>query len=299
MTNNRKWLAGVLIAVLILSAGLLFTLAAAVIFFKDDSVRLASFSDRVGILELKGVIEDSETFNRQLKTFREDKNIRAVVVRIESPGGMVAPSQEIYEQLSRLRDETDKPVVVSMGSIAASGGYYVACAADSILAAPGTLTGSIGVILEFPNLQEILRKVGISFEVIKSGEHKDLASPWRKMTEQERRVLQEMVDDVYNQFIEVVSRERNLPDDSILSLADGRVFTGRQAKKLGLVDTTGVFQDALDLAGRMCGLGDNPKTVRARKRRATWLERLTETISRVSEPSSSGIGTPRLMYIFR
>ena len=297
MTTNRKWLAGVLIAVFILSAGLLFTLAA-VIFFKDDSIRLTSFSDRVGILELKGVIEESETFNRQLKTFREDKSILAVVVRIESPGGMVAPSQEIYQQLSRLRDETDKPVVVSMGSIAASGGYYVACAADSILAAPGTLTGSIGVMLEFPNLQEILRKVGISFEVIKSGEHKDIASPWRTMTEEERRVLQDMVDDVYNQFIEVVSRERNLSADSVLSLADGRVFSGRQAKNLGLVDTTGVFQDALDLAGRMCGLGDDPKTVRPRKRRPKWYERLTETVSRVSEPSTA-LGSPRLMYIFR
>ena len=298
MTSNRKWLIGVLIAVLILAAGAFFILATAAVLFKGEGIELASFTDRVGILELKGVIEESETFNRQLKSFREDKSIRAVVVRIESPGGGVAPSQEIYEQLSRLRDETDKPVVVSMGSIAASGGYYVACAADSILAVPGALTGSIGVMLEFPNLQEVLRKVGISFEVVKSGEHKDIASPWRKMTDRERRVLQEMVDDVYNQFVEVVSRERGLPVDSVLSLADGRVFTGRQAKTLGLVDSTGVFQDALDMAGRMCGLGDNPKTITAKKRRAKWYERLTETVTSLGEPSTA-LGSPRLMYIFR
>ncbi len=298
MTTNRKWLIGVLIAVLILAAGLFFIVVSAAVLFKGEGIEFASFTDRVGILELKGVIEESETFNRQLKSFREDKSIRAVVVRIESPGGGVAPSQEIYEQLSRLRDETDKPVVVSMGSIAASGGYYVACAADSILAVPGALTGSIGVMLEFPNLQEVLRKVGISFEVVKSGAHKDIASPWRTMTDQERRVLQDMVDDVFNQFVEVVSRERGLPVDSVLSLADGRVFTGRQAKALGLVDSTGVFQDALDMAGRMCGLGDNPKTVTARKRKTKWYERLTETVTNLGEPSTV-LGSPRLMYIFR
>jgi protease IV len=298
MSNNKKWLAAIIIVVLIVGAGMLFLLVAAVSIFSGDQVELASFSDRVGILELTGVIEESETFNRQLKSFREDKSIRAVVVRIESPGGGVAPSQEIYEQLTRLRDETDKPVVVSMGSIAASGGYYVACAADSILAAPGTLTGSIGVILEFPNLKEAMHKVGISFEVIKSGEHKDIASPWRSMTDKERRVLQEMVDDVYNQFVEVVSGERGISLDSVRSLADGRVFSGRQAQKFGLIDTTGVFQDALDLAGRMCGLGDNPKTVRAKKRRSPWYERLTETVSKVGEPSAL-LGSPRLMYIFR
>ncbi|MBN2290322.1 MAG: signal peptide peptidase SppA [Candidatus Glassbacteria bacterium] len=298
MSNNRKWLAGVLIVVLILAAGMLFILAAAALLLRGEGVELASFSDRVGIMELKGVIEESETFNRQLKTFREDENIRAVVVRIESPGGSVAPSQEIYQQLCRLRDETDKPVVAYLGAIAASGGYYVACAADSIVAAPGTLTGSIGVILEFPNLQEVLRKVGIGFEVVKSGEHKDIGSPWRSLTEEERRILQEMVDDVYGQFVELVSRERGLSADSVLALADGRVFSGRQAKKLGLVDTTGVFQDALDLAGRMCGLGDNPKTVAARKRQPAWYERLAESASRISEPSSA-LGSPRLMYIFR
>jgi len=298
MTNRSKWLLGVLVACFILAAGMLFFLAAAAVLFKDEDIQFASFSDRVGILELKGVIEGSETFNRQLKTFREDKSIRAVVVRIESPGGGAAASQEIYEQLSRLRDETDKPVVASVGSIAASGGYYVACAADSIIAAPGALIGSIGVIMEFPNLQEVLRKVGIGFEVIKSGEHKDVPSPWRSLTEEERRILQEMVDDVYDQFVEVVSRERDLPLDSALTLADGRVFTGRQAKKLGLIDSTGVFQDAIDLAGRMCGLGDDPKTITARKKRRPWYERLSETVSRVSQPSAA-MGYPKLMYIFR
>ncbi|MEA1997201.1 MAG: signal peptide peptidase SppA, partial [Gemmatimonadota bacterium] len=228
----------------------------------------------------------------------DDEKMRAVVVRINSGGGIVAPCQEIYASLAGLRDETDKPVVISMGSVAASGGYYIACGADSILSAPGTITGSIGVIIEFPDLKEIMRKVGIGFEVIKSSEHKDIGSPFRELTEEGRKLLQELVDDTFEQFAEVVSAERGIPMDSVLSFADGRVFSGRQAKKLGLVDRTGSFQDAIDTAGRMCGLGENPKTLKPRRKRPKLLEVLTETATNLNDPVS-GYASPRLLYLFR
>ncbi|HUU27208.1 MAG TPA: signal peptide peptidase SppA [archaeon] len=298
MTKNQKWLLGILLTVFILGIGLFFAALLITAFSRDDFTLAGSFGERIGVLEIKGIINDSDELRRQIKFLREDQRVRAVVVRINSPGGAVAPSQEIFEQLSRLRDETDKPVVVSMGTVAASGGYYIACAADSILAVPGTLTGSIGVLLEFPDLHEILKKVGIDFKVIKSAEHKDIGSPFRPITDEEKRILQEMVDDVFYQFVEVVSVERGLPWDSVMTIADGRVFSGRQAKELGLVDRTGSFQDALDMAGRMCGLGENPKIIRPSRERRSMLDFVAETATRLSDPAS-GFASPRLLYLFR
>jgi len=298
VTRNQKWLLGIFLAFFIIAAGTIFTALALAIFGTSDFNLAGSFGERVGIVEVSGIIDESESVLRQIKTFREDKSVRAVVVRVNSPGGAVAPSQEIYAGLVKLKERTEKPVVASMGSVAASGGYYIACAADSILASPGSLTGSIGVLLEFPDLQEVLKKVGIGFEVIKSAEHKDIGSPFRSLTEKEREILQEMVDDVFDQFVEVVSNERGLSYDSVLAFADGRIFSGRQAYNLGLVDRTGDFQDAIDTAGRMCGLGEDPKTVRVRKKRPSWLELINNAATRLQDPASA-MSSPRLLYLFR
>jgi len=296
LTTRQKWLLGVFLALFIVAGGVIFISAMAALLAPGGFELNESFGKRVGVLELNGVIEDSQPFIRQLRSYKEDDGVQAVVVRVESPGGAVAPSQEIYQALAALRK--DKPVVVSMGAVAASGGYYAACGADSVVASPGTLTGSIGVILEFPELEEVLKKVGIRFEVVKSGAHKDIGSPFRPMTEEERRIMQAMVDDVYEQFVEVVSSERNLDPDTVRALADGRVFSGRQALQLGLVDANGSLQDAVDMAGRMCGLGDNPRTTRPRKTRTSLIDMLTETATVLKDPMAAA-GSPRMMYIFR
>ena len=298
MTRNQKWLLAIFLAFCVLAAGIIFTAVAVAIFSPSDFKLAGSFGDRVGIVEINGVINESQSVLRQIKTFREDESVRAIVVRVNSPGGGVAPSQEIYAGLLKFKELAEKPVVASMGSVAASGGYYITCAADSILASPGSLTGSIGVLLEFPDLHEVLKKVGIGFEVIKSAEHKDIGSPFRRITEKEREILQEMVDDVFDQFVEVVSSERELSLDSVLAVADGRIFSGRQACNFGLIDRTGGFQDAIDTAGRMCGLGEDPKTVRVRKKRPSWLDLINDTATRLQDPASA-MSSPRLLYLFR
>lgn len=217
----------------------------------------------VGVVEVVGVITSSKYTVEDIKAFAEDPAIRAILLRIDSPGGGVAASQEIYEQVKKA--SASKKVVVSMGAVAASGGYYVALPADIIVANPGTITGSIGVIMEFPVIEELLGKIGIDFEVIKSRDHKDIGSPFRKMNERERKLLSDVVMDVYEQFVDATSRERNIPMDSVLRVADGRILSGRQAKVLGLVDTLGSFEDAILIAGELIGT-EHPQLVYPPKR---------------------------------
>jgi protease-4 len=203
----------------------------------------------IGVVEVEGIITSSKHTVEDIKAFAEDPAISAILLRVDSPGGNVAASQEIYEQVKKASES--KKVVVSMGAVAASGGYYVALPADVIVANPGTITGSIGVIMEFPVIEELLGKIGIDFEVIKSRDHKDIGSPFRKMNERERKLLSGVVMDVYEQFVDAASRERNIPMDSILKVADGRILSGRQAKALGLIDTLGSFEDAILIAGEL------------------------------------------------
>ncbi|MCK5447752.1 MAG: signal peptide peptidase SppA [Gemmatimonadetes bacterium] len=224
-------------------------------------------ADRVAILPVYGVIESDASFIQNLEKFREDKSVRGFVVEIRSPGGVAGTAQSMYSELASLRDEDDRPVVAWIGEIGASGAYLVALGADSILALPSSITGSIGVIMEFPNAEELLRKVGVDLEVVKSGEMKDIGSPVRDLTDDERRVLQDLVDDVYEQFVDAVSANRGLDRDRVTALADGRVMSGARAAELGLVDRTATLSEALDLVGQMTGLGDNPRTVRPIERR--------------------------------
>ncbi len=222
--------------------------------------------DRVGLIRVEGAIIDSQSTVTELKRFGKSSSVKAIVLRIDSPGGGVVPSQEIHDAVMLVRSKHQKKIVASMGSVAASGGYYIAAAADHILANPGTLTGSIGVIMELVNLQGLLKKVGVESVVIKSGRYKDLASPFRKMSEGDRRILQGVLDDVHRQFIEAVAEGRSLALDDVRLMADGRIFTGRQAKEMKLVDGLGNLQDAIEMAAELAGIEGEPKVVEPRKR---------------------------------
>jgi len=236
-----------------------------------------------------------------LDTFAADRGVRAFVIEIESPGGTVGASQSIYEALRDLRDGGDRPVVAWMGDVAASGAYFAAMGTDSVLALPGTVTGSIGVVMEFPVAEELFRKVGVRWEVVKSGEHKDAGSPARGLTEADREIFSAMVEDMHGQFVDAVAGNRPLPRAEIEALADGRVFSGRQAAGLGLVDGLGTLDDAVAVAGRMAGLGDHPRTQRPAERRP----RLWEVLLGLTGVEARGLlttlvpthsGTPRLLY---
>ena len=235
------------------------------------------FGEKVAVLEVKGVIADSQPTIEQLATFRKDSSVKAVVVRIESPGGGVSPSQELYQEIGRTGRE--KPVVVSMGSIAASGGYYIASAAQKIYANPGTITGSIGVILQFTNFEELLNKIGFRMEIVKSGEFKDVGNPAREMTSEERAYLQTMIDNVHQQFVRDVARGRRMQEEEVREVADGRIFTGEQAKELGLVDELGNLRDAISAAAKLAGIEGEPKIVYPEKEKRSVVDYLFDRVT--------------------
>ncbi len=234
----------------------------------------------IGVIEIEGIITSSKKVVHHIKQFAEDPSIQGILVRVDSPGGGVAASQEIYEELRKAKQQ--KKIVVSMGALAASGGYYVSLPADLIVANPGTITGSIGVIMQFPVFQELMKKVGIDFEVIKSKEHKDIGSPYRKLTEKEKKLLQDVVTDVYEQFVQATCDARGLPKDSVLKIADGRIITGRQAKELGLVDTLGSFEDAVKIIGDMLEI-EKPNLIYPPKR-YSLIQLITEPIEKIFIP---------------
>ena len=227
---------------------------------------------KVAVVEVEGIIGagtdrglDTDTLIRTLGEYRDDPAIRAVVLRIDSPGGVVGPTQEIFTAVRRLR-EAKKPVVASLGSVAASGGYYVAVAADRIYANPGTLTGSIGVVMQLANVEGLLKKVGVEYVVIKAGAYKDVGNFARAMTPEERRILQAMLDDVYDQFISAVAEGRGLDPKQVRGFAEGRIYSGRQAQGLKMVDDLGGLEDAIEAAAKIAGLPPKPKVIYPRRR---------------------------------
>jgi len=222
--------------------------------------------EKVAVVRIEGVIVDSREAIEELRKFRKNPTVRAIVLRIDSPGGGVVPSQEIYAEILKARTEDKVKIITSMGNLAASGGYYIAAATDKIVANPGTLTGSIGVIMELANVQGLLEKVGVQSVVIKSGKHKDLASPFRTMSPEERALLQDVLDDVHDQFIQAVAAGRAMKVEQVRDLADGRIFSGRQARAVKLVDELGDLQDAIKLAARMVGIVGEPRVIETRKR---------------------------------
>ncbi|MDH4193525.1 MAG: signal peptide peptidase SppA [Nitrospirota bacterium] len=226
---------------------------------------LLAGKDGVAIVRVEGPILDSYQTVEELKAFAEDPLVKAIVVRIDSPGGGVAPSQEIYNAVKRVRKEKNKTVIASMGTVAASGGYYIAVATDRILANPGTLTGSIGVIMQLANFQDLLEKIGVKNVVVKSGKFKDIGSPFRPMQDEDRKLLQLVMDDVHRQFIDAVAEGRSLDLAEVEQLADGRVFTGQQAKSILLVDDIGDLHDAIKLAGELGGIDGEPRVMETSK----------------------------------
>jgi protease-4 len=272
--SGQKLLVGVILGAiaLVLMVGL------AVVFVGP---RLSVGKDRVAVIAVDGTIADSREVIEQLHRYRDHSAVRAVVLRVNSPGGAVAPSQEIYQEIQKFRQQTGKPVVASLGSVAASGGYYIAAACDRIVANPGSITGSIGVILQVPNVGGLLQKVGIKTTVIKAGENKDLGSITRDLTAAEIRILQEVMDDVHAQFIDAVASGRHLERGRVEPLADGRIFSGRQALALGLVDELGDLPDAIERAGAMVGIAGRPQVIQERRRRSLLWDLLTENLGRV------------------
>jgi protease-4 len=235
------------------------------------------FGEKVGVLEVKGVIANVQPTIDELAKFRDDGSIKAVVVRIDSPGGGVSPSQELYQEIKRTVRE--KPVVVSMGSVAASGGYYIACAAQKIYANPGSITGSIGVILQFTNFEELMKKIGFRMEVVKSGPYKDVGNPGREITADEKAYLQKMVNNVHQQFVRDVARGRRMKVEKVQEVADGRIFTGEQAMELGLVDELGNLRDAINAAARMAGIEGEPKVVYPEKEKKSLFDYLLDSFT--------------------
>ena len=224
----------------------------------------ASMGQKVAVIDVTGIITKSDATIKLIHAYRDDPSVKAIVMRIDSPGGSVAPVQEIYTELEKI----EKPIVASMGGSAASGGYYIACAADTILANPGTLTGSIGVIMQFTRMKGLYDKVGLEHQVIKSGQFKDTGSPFRTLTEAEQAVLQATVDDVYNQFVDTIAEARGdlLTRTEVVELADGRIFSGRQALNSKLIDQLGNLPDAIKIAGELGGIEGKPKVLRKEKK---------------------------------
>jgi len=230
--------------------------------------------NRLALIRIEGPIIDAKDAIDEIKEYTGDKSIKAIVLRVDSPGGAVAPSQEIYEEVKKA--VAKKKVVVSMGSVAASGGYYISAPATKIIANPGTLTGSIGVIMEIPNIEKLMDKIGIRTEVIKSGRHKDIASAFRSMGKEEREILQGVMDNVHEQFIRAVSEGRKMKVEELRKIADGRIFTGEQAKTYGLVDELGTLEDAIKIAADLAGMKEEPEVV-SKKDKLSVLDILRNT----------------------
>ena len=214
---------------------------------------------RVALVRIEGTILDSKEIVDEIKGYTKDSSVKAIVLRVDSPGGAVAPSQEIYAEVKKA--VLKKKVIVSMGSVAASGGYYISAPASKIIANPGTLTGSIGVILEIPNIEGLMSKIGVKTEVIKSGRHKDMGSAFRGLKQEERQILQGVMDNVHEQFIRAVSEGRKMKIDAVREIADGRIFSGEQAVDNGLIDQLGTLEDAIKTAALLAGIKDEPEVV--------------------------------------
>jgi len=248
--------------------------------------------NRIGVIDVTGIISGSQHIVNQVKKFRQDKRIRGIILRIDSPGGSVGPSQEIYDEVLKTR-EGGKIIYASMGAMAASGGYYIASAAEKIFANPGTLTGSIGVIMAFTNAKGLMEKIGLQPKIIKAGKYKDIGSPARAMTEKERNLLQSVVDDVHQQFIEAIASGRGISIEEVTTIADGRIFTGRQAHSLNLVDELGGLQASIDQLADKVGIVGIPKIVKEKSRLGLldWILQAT-----INQPFMNQSSIPSLQY---
>jgi protease-4 len=259
-----------------------------------------AFSDRVQVVDIQGELVQSRSILEDLKRYEDSNSVRAILLNIDSPGGGVAVSQEIYTEVKRLREKKSKKVVAYLGSTGASGAYYVACAADKIIANPGTIVGSIGVIAEWVNYADLMEWAKLRSIVMKTGEFKDAGSPTRPLTDRERAYFQGLIDDMYVQFVEAVADGRKMDVQDVRALADGRVFTGREGRQRKLIDEIGNFQDAVDLTAKLAGISGKPKLLRVGRQRVTLLDVLSSDISHLipfgAETFSSQI---RFQYLWK
>jgi len=255
MQKKNPWM--MLLVLLLVFGGILTLILSFTVkpFFKERGLTVGSKS--ILHLQLNGVIMDGKKLLKPLLKYREDNSIKAIVIEINSPGGVVGPSQEIYEEIRRAREEFKKPVVAVSTSVMASGAYYAAVGADKIMVAPGTMVGSIGVIMEFTNLEKLYDWAKVSRFSISTGKYKDSGAEYRPMRDDERALFQDMINDVYEQFVEAVAEGREMKPEAVKEYADGRVFTGRKAVELGFADDVGTLEDAFDLAAELSGLGDD------------------------------------------
>lgn len=249
---------------------LIVVVTAGVVVWIMSDFQFSSKHNKIGIIEIKGTIASSQDTLKQIKDFRKDSSVKAILLRIDSPGGSVGPSQEIYEEIRRTI--ASKPVVASMGSVAASGGYYIACAASHIIANPGTITGSIGVIIYFPNLRELFDKIGYQMTTIKSGQFKDIGNPSREMTPEEKELIQTTINETYSQFVRDVAAARNLPEEDVRKIADGRIIMGERAQSLKLVDQLGNYEDAVTKAVELGKIEGEPDLVYGKKKKHSLLD---------------------------
>lgn len=253
-----------------------------------------AFTNKVGVIPIIGAIEDSTELLKQITIFTRDKSIKAIILRIDSPGGGVGPSQEIYREIIRAREV--KNVIVSMGGTAASGGYYIASAGNSIVANPGTITGSIGVIMQYYQYRELAEKIGLKMETIKSGEFKDIGNPHRELTEKEREILNAVISDIQTQFVNDVATGRNLAPEKVREIADGRIFTGAMAKEWGLVDQLGNFEDAVALARDKAGIEGDVNLVYPEKKRLSILDFIAGEAAESISKAINNISGTRIEY---
>ncbi len=308
-SNSGRWFWGIMIGLVIIAiifSGIAFLVLAVSVSGTSDRtyeyVTSGSGKDKIAVVELDFTIIDPSSIVRQFKKYREDKSIKAIILHVNSPGGGVAASQEMYEEVKKTRD-SGKPVIVSFGSIAASGGYYVACGGSLIVSNPGSLTGSIGVIATFTNFKELADKLGVKENVVKSGKLKDSGNPFRDMNADDLEYFQEIIDNSYEQFLDVVSTERKIDKEELRKIANGRVFTGKQAKDLKLVDSLGTFQDAIRIAGQIAKIDGEPSIVREKNKR-NFIEFFLEGMSGTQlkdikeEISSEFLNKPVLQYKF-
>src|SRR5437870_6125246 len=247
----------------------------------SDEAAEFPFSDRIQVVDVQGELVESRPILEQLKRYEDSNSVKAILLNIDSPGGGVAVSQEIYAEIKRLRQKKDKTIVAYLSSTGASGAYYVSCAANKIVANPGTIVGSIGVIAEWVNYSDLLEWAKLKDIVFKTGEFKDTGSPTRALTENEKKYFQGLIDDMYVQFVEAVASGRKLDLPEVRSLGDGRVFTGRDAKSRKLIDDIGNFQDAVDLTAKLAGISGKPRLIRLNRQRVTLFDVLTSDLSRL------------------
>lgn len=287
----------IIIAAVLFSVLILFALSmkiAGAIFGSEDSVALKSKAG-VGLVEVKGMILDSKETIRQLRYFLKQDNIKAVVLRIDSPGGIVAPSQEIYSEVKKFA--VKKKIIVSMGSLAASGGYYIAAPSTMIYANPGTITASIGVILKLSNIESLMDKIGIKSHTLKTGKYKDSGSPLRQFSAEDRAMLQAVIDNTHQQFVKAVAEGRKLPIEDVRKIADGRILSGEQAMGYKLVDRLGTLQDAIEEAGRLSGISGEPELLLPPKKKTNYMDLLVEGAEGTfNGPLGRATGGMKMMY---